>query len=152
MTNMSPFYKCRVNDIQVTVKALGPLVLFTFVSKLFCNPLYVLVCLFCTYILIYTSNSTVGISHNYTSKLSILGWFIFLIILNGAVNWMRPFKPRSSAIAGMDLYIGIPPCSKALGAEHKPKMCRISPAMEIWLMSDLYSRYRIEDLITPHYW
>jgi hypothetical protein len=43
--------------------------------------------------------------------------------LNGAVLRMRPEKPRPRGT------IKIPPCSKALSAEHRPKFRSPSPAM-----------------------
>jgi hypothetical protein len=48
--------------------------------------------------------------------------------LNRAVLRMRPEKPRSRVTARCGT-IKIPPCSKALSAEHKPKFCSPSPAM-----------------------
>jgi hypothetical protein len=37
---------------------------------------------------------------------------------------MRPYKPRSRVAVGV---IKIPPCSKALSAEHRPKFAALSP-------------------------
>jgi hypothetical protein len=47
--------------------------------------------------------------------------------LSGAVPRMRPEIPRSRVTAGVTLKI--PPCLKALSAEHRPKFCNPSPAM-----------------------
>jgi hypothetical protein len=49
--------------------------------------------------------------------------------LNGLVFRMRPEKPRPCVTAGVCGTIKIPPCSKALSAEHRPKFCSPSMAM-----------------------